>query len=131
MIHQRYYVKLLPKDPPKFVVPTFCHQSFLSFRKKRIFPPAKIFQTSNLHVNLDVSKNNGIPKSSNKQLRFSMMFTIHFGGFYPLRTPWTSKPWREVLNHPHLGLSLKPGQIYAFCQLESKCKGDRSKVWRF
>ena len=36
----------------------------------------------------------------------------------------------EVLNHPHLGLSLKPGQIYAFCQLESKCKGDRSKVGR-
>ena len=37
-------------------------------------------------------------------------------------------PSLQVLNHPHLGLSLKPGQIYSRCQLESKCKGDASKA---
>ncbi|CAK9075242.1 unnamed protein product [Durusdinium trenchii] len=34
----------------------------------------------------------------------------------------------EVLQHPHLGLNLKPGQRYARCQLEAKCKGEQDKV---
>ena len=32
-------------------------------------------------IHMGVSKNNGTPKSSHKKIGFSMIFTIHFGGF--------------------------------------------------